>query len=330
MAIMILGVAHKASAQGCGDGPSDEGINIFGFMQPQFEMVFEDETINSFTFERARIGIQGLIPYDFSYYVVVELSPFIDPSANPYLLDAFITYSRFDWARISVGSFKTPLGLETNTACNNLLTIYRSTATGQMVAPFRDMGAVVMGGNNNSKINYQLGLMNGRGLKSFDNNDKKDVVARLIYKPFDFMHIGGSFRYGYPVNNTENTRTTFGAEAKINYGNFTFMGEYLMDEGAYSTLSAGGCGGEPMILGEERSGGWFALAYMTQWNLQPVIKYDFFDSGNSQGYKESNLTFGLNYFLNDWTRLQANYIYRAEDPVELPNDMFVLQIQVIF
>jgi phosphate-selective porin OprO and OprP len=316
-------------AQGCGDAPSDEGVHVFGFLQSQYEMLFEDETKNSFTFERARIGVQGLIPYDFSYYAVIEYSPFISP--NPYLLDAFITYSRFKWARVSVGSFKTPMGLEINTPCNGLMTIYRSTASLQMVAPFRDMGMVLMGGNNDTKIQYQLGLMNGSGLKLFDKNKKKDIVARLLFKPVDFIQLGGSFRHGFPsYNNNEDSRTTYGGEIKLNHKGFTLAGEYLMDQGDYNRDLGGGCGGELLTLGDERSGGWAAIAYLTKWNVEPVFKFDFFDSGNAQNYKETNLTFGINYYLNDWTRLQANYIYRTEDPIELKNDRFVIQIQAIF
>jgi phosphate-selective porin OprO and OprP len=329
--IFALAGAGVVKAQGCGDAPSDEGVNLFGFLQVQNESAMEgkENTKNSFSFERARIGVQGLIPYDFSYYVVVEYSPFISP--NPYLLDAFITYDRFKWARVSVGSFKTPFGLEINTPCNGLLTVYRSTASLQMVAPFRDMGMVFMGGNKDTKIQYQLGIMNGSGLKTFDNNKKKDIVARLLYKPLDFIQIGGSFRYGYPsYNNDDDTRTTFGGELKVNYEGFTLMGEYIVDEGDFNRDLGGGCGGDLLVLGEERSGGWAALAYKTQWNVEPVFKFDFFDSGNAQDYKETNLTIGVNYYLNDWTRLQANYIMRTEDPTDLENDRFVIQLQAKF
>ena len=42
------------------------------------------------------------------------------------------------------------------------------------------------------------------------------------------------------------------------------------------------------------------------------------------------MTIGINYYFNDWTRLQANYIYRAEQPTEVVNDEFVIQLQVKF
>ncbi|GAB1418286.1 hypothetical protein MASR2M12_10510 [Bacteroidales bacterium] len=330
IAILLAIVSLRASAQGCGGPVSDEGLKMFGFVQGQYESHFTEPSSNSFSFERARIGAQGVIPYDFSYYVVLELSPFI--SNNPYLLDAFITYSRYDWARVSMGSFKTPFGLETNTACNGLPTVYRSTATLQMVAPFRDLGMVLMGGNENTKLSYQLGLMNGRGLGAFDNNKKKDVVGRLVFKPLSFLKVGGSFRYGYPsMNNNTDSRTTWGLELQAKSHNFTLQGEYINDEGDYNRDLGGGCSGNLIELGKERNGGYVLASYnIESLKLEPVFKFDFFDSGNTAKYKESNLTFGVNYYFNDWTRLQANYIYRAEEPIELKSDEFVIQLQVKF
>lgn len=329
LAIFAVLGSSRVSAQGCGGAPSDEGLKMFGFLQSQYSYFMEEPARNSFKFERARIGAMGKIPYDFSYYVVLELSPFI--SQNPYLLDAFITYERFKWAKVSLGSFKTPFGLETNTPCNGLMTVYRSTATLQMVAPFRDIGMVLMGGDNESLIAYQLGFLNGSGLGRLDNNTTKDVVSRVLFRPLPFLQIGGSFRYGYPsYNNTTDSRTTIGGEIQLKYQGLTAMAEYISDEGNYNRDLGGGCSGNLIELGNKRSGGFALLAYNTPWNIEPVVKFDFFDSGNSQNYKENNMTFGFNYHFNDWTRLQFNYVYRSNEPVEVKNDEIVVQVQVKF
>jgi phosphate-selective porin OprO and OprP len=326
--LLVLG-GGKVNAQGCAPTKTDEGVSVFGFLQPQISTKFENETKHSFGFERVRLGVNGNIPYDFSYYVVLELSPFI--STNPYLLDAFVSYSRFKWAKVSLGSFKTPFGLETNTACNGLMTIFRSTATLQTVAPFRDLGLMVMGGDAETKLQYQLGFMNGSGLGRLDNNNKKDMVGRIIYRPWSFLQVGGSFRFGYPsYNDNENTRTTIGGEVKIKHSNFTVMAEYIHDEGDFNRDLGGGCSGNLIELGERRGGLYATVAYMTKWNVEPVFRFDMFDSGNNQQYKENNMTFGLNYFFNDWTRLQLNYLYRAEPSGEQKNDAFVAQVQITF
>lgn len=326
--LLISLAGSKLSAQGCGGAPSSEGIKVFGFLQSQYEMKFEDPTKNSFTFERARIGAMGKIPYDFSYYVVLELSPFI--ADNPYLLDAFITYDRFKWARVSLGSFKTPFGLEVNTPCNGLTTIYRSTVSLQTVAPFRDLGIVFMGGDESTFMTYQFGIMNGRGLGAFDNNTAKDVVGRIVFKPLDFLKIGASFRRGFPsLNNTKDERITYGFETTLKYNGLTFEGEYIHDQGNYNRDLGGGCSGNLIELGEKRSGYYATVAYLTKWNVEPVFRFDNFDSGLNE-YVENNMTFGLNYFFNDWTRLQLNYIYRTEEAIEMKNNEFVVQVQVKF
>jgi phosphate-selective porin OprO and OprP len=331
MLFLLLSMAGgKAFSQGCAPESTGDGVNLFGFLQPQYTMNLENTTKGSFNFERVRLGTTGQIPYDFSYYVVMELSPFIG-GGNPYLLDAFISYNRFSWAKISLGSFKTPFGLETNTPCSGLITAYRATATLQMVAPFRDLGLQFIGQSSNGFIAYQLGFMNGSGLGRLDNNQSKDVVGRVLVKPLDFLTLGGSFRYGYPsYNNNDDSRTTFGAEMQAKMGGFTLLGEYINDSGDYNRDLGGGCAGNLIELGEDRSGGYVTLGYMTPWQLQPVVRYDFFDSGNLQDYKETNFTAGINYFFNDWTRLQVNYVYKAESPREIKNDIFVLQLQVMF
>ena len=71
-------------------------------------------------------------------------------------------------------------------------------------------------------------------------------------------------------------------------------------------------------------------SYRTEWNLEPVIKYDYFDPDMTvAGDWHNNLTFGINYFFNDWTRFQINYVMTQED-TPIKNDMFMFQAQVKF
>ena len=81
----------------------------------------------------------------------------------------------------------------------------------------------------------------------------------------------------------------------------------------------------------ERSGYWAQAMYMTEWNIQPVVKYEYYDPNiDVDDDGESTITFGFNYFFNDWTRLQMNYLYKAEEGTELANDEVLMQLQVKF
>ena len=77
--------------------------------------------------------------------------------------------------------------------------------------------------------------------------------------------------------------------------------------------------------------------YMTDWMIQPVVKYEWYDADTDEENTTSDntikkiTTFGINYFFNDWTRLQLNYLYKAEEGIfEKANDEILMQLQVKF
>jgi len=225
--------------QGCEGGGSSEGVNVKGFIQPQFNYYFLGEDAdgnslneNSFTFNRARIGFLGSIPYDVSYYFFIETSAFKSAGGAPYLLDAFVTYSRFaPYAKISIGSFKSPFSLEQNTSCSALHTINRTKVVGQLAGPQRDMGVMISGGADTSLVKYSIAFLNGSGLGIYDDNTGKDFAGRVVISPLDFVKVGGSFGYGKtnPTNpdSALNDKLRFAGELQVKYGNFLMQGEYI-------------------------------------------------------------------------------------------------------
>ncbi len=330
---------NTSFAQGCEDDapatatsgvPTTSSMTVFGYIQPQYNTYFTDNGENTFNFKRARLGVRGRVNRSFSYYVVLESSAFIG-GGDAYLLDAFITYDKNKWAKVSLGSFKTPFGRDVTTACHSLTTIDRSIVADQLVAPQRDMGLMLLGGSSKTKFRYSMALMNGRGLGVKDNNKKKDVIGRASYQLLDFINVGASFRYGYP-NNQDDNRTTYGFDALIKYNDFTLQGEYIYDEGDYNRAAGGGCGSEPLELGEKREGAYVMATYDINKKIQPVFKYEYFDQDidlADLGYQE-RMTFGLNYFINPKTRLQVNYQANIETHINIDNDALLMQLQVRF
>ena len=321
-----------SSANDSINGPT---INIFGYLQPQYDYFFTDgDQENTFRFKRARIGVRGEVLNDFSYYFMLETSPFIGSSGDAYLMDAFITYTADNWARISLGSFKQPFSLDVSTPCNQLKTIERSIVADQLVSPQRDFGVAVFGGNKFNRLNYAVALMNGRGLGVKDDNVKKDVTGRATYKILRNLTVGASFRYGYPIpNNNEDDRTTYGGEFVLDFNRFVVQGEYIYDEGAYFAGAGGGCGATPVALGKERDGAYILATYDVTEKFQPVFKYEYFDPDinikDNLGYSE-RMTVGFNYFANDKVRFQINYLANIETVVNVDNDALLTQVQVRF
>ena len=196
---LLFFLAPSASfAQGCAEAGDDEGIKVFGFIQPQYEYQFLGDSVqkfmrgmdseSSFYFNRARLGVVGNIPYDFAYYFVAEFSP---SHGGPYVLDAFVTYKRWaPYINISMGQFKTPFGLELQTACSGLYTVDRSRVVNELASPFRDIGVLIFGGTGEKKIfglenkdvfKWQLAVTNGTGQNIYDSNSDKDFTGRLLF-----------------------------------------------------------------------------------------------------------------------------------------------------
>jgi len=338
--IMSIWLPLIGYSQGCTDADPDQRLKVFGFIQPEYHYNFSEGGGNTFLFNRARLGVTGNIPYDFQYYVVAELSPSF--TGQPYLLDAYISYTRYKWLKAGIGQFKSPFSLELQTPCHKLNTIYRSHVVVELAAPLRDMGLTIFGGNDTTLFKYQLGIMNGTGLNTFDDNGGKDFVGRLIFQPFGtkkILGIGGSVRYGTAAPQaddatTDDTHFRWGVEGNFQMKNFTLQAEYIYGEDVGSYMTGGGCGGPGTVVegSIERQGWYFTAMYMTSIRLQPVFKYEYFDSDISKSDQFKYITtIGVNYFFNDWTRVQANYLLvNSQAGDDMLNNQFMLQVQVVF
>ena len=240
--VVFLSIPFLTFAQGCMEASSDEGVNVVGYLQSQFEYQFnEEDNENSFTFNRARMGLVGNIPYDFSYYIMFEFSQFQN---GPYLLDGFITYSRLaPWASISMGQFKSPFSLELNTPCQGLNTIKRSMVVNELTTPDRDLGLLVSG-KYNKLAKYAFAFTNGTGRDVVENNQNKTFAGRLVVSPMEFISLGGSYKYGTSpatiIDADEDVKKRFAGEFEFNLSNILIQAEYVSAEDIGSYTTGGG------------------------------------------------------------------------------------------
>jgi predicted porin len=212
------------------------------------------------------------------------------------------------------------------------------------------MGIMFSGGTGEKKFfglkaenifGYQFAILNGEGRNKLDVDNRKSYVGRLTFHPFDFITIGSSYRHSKLPSAVESKEeddygTRLGYELKAEYANVFVSGEYITGKDVGSYTTGGGCSGLPLEIHEgsvERQGYYASLLYKTPWNLEPLVKYEYFQSYNPDldeySEKNSTITFGLNYFFNEWTRLQVNYLYNAEGLKEIPNDALLIQVQAV-
>lgn len=350
LAIIFSAISTYSLAQGCMGGGGDL-VGVHGFIQPQFNYSLNGTAadgssldVNNFTFNRARIGVLGEIPYDIEYYFFIEASSFKSQSKLPHLLDAYVTYTRFGkWAKISLGQFKSPFGLEQNTSCSGLYTVNRAEVTSQLAGPQRDLGVLISGGNDETLLKYSIGFMNGSGMNVEDDNNNKNIIGRLVVKPLEYLSVGGSFKYG-KINPTDlaqplNEILRYAGELQFKHNNMLLQVEYIQGQDKLFSTSRipiyGGCGG---IVGFDtkqpgtytKSGLMVMAAYLTPWKVEPVAKFDMWNSDHSVSNATVNyLTFGINYYVNDYSRVQVNYV-NVQESNPVTNDMIMVQLQAKF
>ncbi|MEP1780634.1 porin [Reichenbachiella sp.] len=334
-AVLIGTLPRHTHAQGCAEPSADEGVRVFGYLQPQFDYNFSEDEMGTFKFNRMRIGVMGTIPYDFSYYALLETSSFA--TGDVFLIDAFVSYTRFENFKISMGSFKKPFGLELSTPCSGLNTIRRTKVVNELTAPNRDLGLMILGGNDQSLFTYRVAIMNGNGVGELDDNNFKDLYGRVTIKPTPFMRIGSSGQYGKQTSSVadapEDERWRLGADVDLKMGHFWIQSEYVYGKDVGSYTTGGGCDGDIQLQqgSVTRDGFYVTGMYNVTDKIQPVIKYEQYDNNRDESNNLRQVTtLGVNYFANDWTRLQLNYLYATEDPEEIKNDMLMFQVQVKF
>lgn len=347
--LTVSSIVH-IHAQGCMSGGGDV-IGVHGFIQPQYNYYINGTDDagnsldqNSFLFNRARLGVMGSIPYDIDYYFVMEFSHFKNSAKQVHMLDAYVSYTRFSkYAKLSLGQFKSPFSMEQNTACSSLYTINRSDVVTQLAGPQRDLGLMIGGELDSLGMTYSLGIMNGSGINVEDDNNNKHIVARLTYKPFDFLQLGGSFNTGKinPTDPTQpmNDQMRLGGELLANIAGIRLQSEYIYGRDKLNSASKvpvyGGCGG---IVGFEtkqagtymKDGFLVMMSYLTPSGLEPVVKFDTYNADFDASNKRTNyITLGLNYYINDYSRLQLNYVNVAESSA-ITNDLIMVQLQAKF
>lgn len=103
--------------------------------------------------------------------------------------DAYVESRFHPAAKLKVGKFKVPIGLERLQSASDIRFVERALPTN--LVPNRDLGVQLAGDIAGGKLNYAVGVFNGvldggssENFSDSDNNGNKDVVARVWAQPF--------------------------------------------------------------------------------------------------------------------------------------------------
>ncbi|MBQ8158061.1 MAG: porin [Prevotella sp.] len=178
----------------------------------------------------------------------------------------------------------------------------------------RDQGLMVYGDLLNNFIHYELALMSGQGINRKDQNNQKDFLAKLELRPIDGLRIVGSTYLGTgnavdsakwnTISKGENykrNRYSVGAEFKTR----SYSAAKYKDARPAS-LRAEWLGGKD---GDVKSrGGYVTVCVPVVDALDVVASGETFDRNTKvDGWDQTNLTLGVQYWFYKKCRLQLQY-----------------------
>jgi phosphate-selective porin OprO and OprP len=316
-------------------------ITIAGYTQVRYQALEETGKIDGFDIRRARLDIKGNISPFWGYRVQFDLA------GTPKLIDAYAELKLNDQFNFTIGQAKIPFSLENLTSSNKLELIDRSQAVEALVARGKDVGGnqngrdigIQLGGTilkvkDRPVLDYRLGVYNGSGINTTDNNEKKDYAARLILHPVTGLDISGALYNGsrfvpevkeVKTNGVVTTpyavaknvdRNRYGFDLNYDLNNLALRGEYIHGKDDQT----------------DREGYYLQAGYyFLQRKLQLIAKYDFYDAEKAKANDASTwYVLGANYNFNTNVRLQANYTFKQEEGTSIDNNLASIQFQIGF
>lgn len=169
----------------------------------------------------------------------------------------------------------------------------------------RDIGVKVYGGlinqGTHSLINYDVGVYQGSGINTKENNNAKDFSANVLLQPIRDFRIGGGVYFGQAtyqkpgdLDISDHVRNRWIVSSDYKYDRLYTRVEWVRG-------NDGGIKKEGLnVLG---------LYYLIPEKLNSFVKADYLNQDRSINSELMEYTLGLNYYFYKNCRVQLNYVH---------------------
>ncbi len=307
--VVVLAILLTSSLSFAQDKPIRK---MGGFIQSTIQKGEDDKAL-TFGFDRVRFIAKGELNARADYKIMVDFMKTAtdvdkDGDTPGIIKDALLIFKPTEKLRVSIGKYKTPVGMEFNTSGMDLDFAKRGMI--QKLIFERSVGLMLhakkIGGLG---LGYNLGLFNNGPNAANDIGDPASaqdytITGRLSAAPSKFLYAEASF--GMATTNIEEQESvsifSIGAKATLVEA-LQLKGEFLSrTDGNNATVD----GTDFYIQG----------GYQITPKLQPVVKYEVLDVTNVENNR-TDTTIGLNYFLNPKShrqaKIQINYVISDMD-----------------
>lgn len=176
------------------DGNLD--VHVGGRVQEHVRVVLDRPDASrtspdTFILRAARLKIDGTFYKDYGFQVEADF-PSSSTGPSPTLQSSFVEWKRWKELRVLLGQFKAPMSQER--LRSSLYSEFIEDSPLVRFVPGYDIGAQVHG--QVDVVGYQVAVVNGRshlnnaGRSRHDDNDEKELVARLTVAPLPGFRLG--------------------------------------------------------------------------------------------------------------------------------------------
>jgi phosphate-selective porin OprO and OprP len=161
----------------------DYRLQLRGYVQFDGRFFPSDErtlAVDNFLLRRVRPIFAGTLGRHFDFQIMPDFG-----GGTTVLQDAYLDVKYSPKARVRVGKFKSPVGLERLQSATAITFVERAYPTA--IVPNRDVGLMLHGELAGGVVAYAAGLFDGApdgGSVDLDTNDGKDVAGRVFLSPF--------------------------------------------------------------------------------------------------------------------------------------------------
>lgn len=174
-------------------------VQVHGYVQADDRMFTSNthgEELDTFLFRRIRPLFEGTVFNNVDFRFMPDFG-----QNNPQIQEVFLELKTVPFAKLRVGKFKEPIGLEVLRQDRDLTFPERSIASD--LVPLRYIGAQLSGSILSNTISYQGGYFDGSSDGSnavFTQWTKgNEAAARAFFHPFATTHIGALRGVGFGI-----------------------------------------------------------------------------------------------------------------------------------
>lgn len=264
----------------------------------QFVGSFKSEAVseaNGFKVANLRLRVSGELDEKYGYLVWTNFAP------SPKLLDAKMYYKFDGGITITFGQFKAPFSTEYLISESDIDFINRSQAASNLSLG-RQIGVQLNGELANSSYKYVVGVFNGNGVNTTNNNKHLMYVGRFIFNPIDEKNSSlaialnaGSVKNTVAAGQIE-TQNVFGGDFRWTMNQLFVSSEFISSQ--HDLLGAATTNNGFHVTG----------GYRVKQNMQVLLRYDTYKSGAAGATAENYFVLGYNVWPTGATAFQLNYI----------------------